>query len=64
MTIIAKLNDKQEATLKRLKVLGYIINNECNNKPSQINFAIDLCEIFLNELTESEIIEIIKRNGE
>ena len=60
MTIIAKLNEQQEATLKQIKILGYLTGQEANNKPSQIALGLDLLQAIMNNVSKEEFFKLIK----
>jgi hypothetical protein len=60
MTIIAKLNDQQEATLKQVKILGYLTGQEANNKTSQIALGLDMLQAIMNNLNKDEFLKLIK----
>ncbi len=60
MTIIAKLNEQQEATLKRVKVLSYVAGMEASNKPSQINTALEWLQNIMDNTSEQEFLNLIK----
>jgi len=60
MTIIAKLNEQQEATLKQIKILGYLTGQEANNKPSQIALGLDLLQNIMDNLSKEEFLKLIK----
>jgi len=62
MTIIAKLNEQQEATLKRVKVLSYVAGMEATSKPAQINLALDWLQNIIDNTSEQQFINLIK-NG-
>jgi hypothetical protein len=62
MTIIAKLNEQQEATLKQVKKLGYLTGQEANNKPSQIALGLDMLQNIMNNLSKEEFLKLIS-NG-
>lgn len=60
MTIIAKLNEQQEATLKRVKVLSYVAGMEASNKPAQINMALDWLQNIMDNTSKEEFLNLIK----
>ena len=62
MKIVANLTDKQEANLKVIKRLGYILGEEVNTKPQQVSLAMDLLQYLMWEFSESEIQEIYIKN--
>lgn len=62
MKIVASLTDKQEANLKVIKRLGYILGEEVNTKPQQVSLAMDLLQYLMWEFSEQEIQEIYLKN--
>jgi hypothetical protein len=62
MKIIADLNEKQEATLKHIKVVSYIVDMEASNKPSQIALALDWLQNIIDNTSKDEFLNLITKS--
>jgi hypothetical protein len=62
MTITTKLNDDHEATLKKIKVLGYITGLEASNKPSQIILALEMLQTIMDKHSKDEFLNLITKS--
>lgn len=63
MTIIAKVTDQGEKTLKSIKVISYVCGMEASNKPSQINMALEMLQNIMDNTSDVEFLKLIKKNG-
>lgn len=62
MKITADLSNDNELTLKVIKRLGYILDEDTKTKPKQLTLAIDVLQYLINEHSEIELLEIILKN--
>lgn len=62
MKIVVDLKEEQEANLKVIKRLGYILGEEVNTKPKQMLLAMDILQYLMWEFSDQELIEIYVKN--